>query len=260
MLPVYNGEERLQETLEQVHALIQRLRRPCEVLAVDDGSSDATVEILERWASSHPELVVLRHEENRGKGAALKTAVAASKGALILTVDADATYSLDDAENFLRPLEQGHGASIANRRDPRTRFLLNPRHFAYVGRRHWIGGVFVWISQRLLGLRVNDVQAGFKCYRGEVARAIFPRVEAERFAFDVELLALLELAGVAIAEIPVTLVYRHQESTVRIARDGWRMVRRILAVRSKVRRLRRSGELSGLLEHEGAAPASAPDS
>lgn len=244
VLPVFNGEARLAQTLDEVHALIQRLRKPCEVLAVDDGSSDATPRILEQWGASHPELRVLTHDVNRGKGAALKTAVAASRGELVLTVDADATYSLDTAESFLEPLLDGAGASIANRRDPNTRFLLNPRDFAYVGRRHVVGGVFGWITRRMLGLHVQDIQAGYKAYRGEVARELFPQVEADRFAFDLEILALLELSNQRIAELPVVLVYRHQPSTVKLFRDGWRMLRRLWAVRGKVKRLRRSGVLA----------------
>lgn len=244
VLPVYNGEARLRQTLEQVHALIQRLRRPCEVLAVNDGSSDGTAQILQAWGTSHPELRLLAHEQNRGKGAALKTAVAASLGELVLTVDADATYSLDEAETFLDPLMAGAGAAIANRRDPETRFLLHPRDFAYVGRRHLIGGIFGWISRRMLGLHVSDIQAGFKAYRGEVARELFPQVEADRFAFDLEILALLELSNQRVVELPVVLVYRHQPSTVKLFRDGGRMLGRLWSVRAKVKRLRRSGVLA----------------
>ena len=243
-LPVKDGEARLGQMLEQVDALVGRLDRTCEVIAVDDGSVDATARLLADFAAVHPYLKVVTHERNRGKGAALKTAAAASNGELLLTMDADATYSLDVVDAFLEALESGHDAAIGNRRDRRSQFVLHPRDFAYIGRRHTMGWIYGVVARLLGGLRVKDSQAGFKAYRGEVARKLFPQVEAERFAFDVEILALLQFYRHPIAELPVIYVYRHQPSTVHLFRDGFRMLRRLLTVRLKLRRLRRSGRFA----------------
>jgi len=241
VLPVYDGEARLQQTLEQVDEVIRRLGRPCEVLAVDDGSRDGSRAILDAHATGRDDVKVLVHDVNRGKGEALKTAAAASTGQFVLTVDADATYLLETVEEFLEALQNGHDAAIANRRDARTRFVLNPRDFAYVGRRHAMGWVFAALARTFTGVQYRDFQAGYKAYRGDVARTLFPRVEAERFAFDIELLALLQHHGHAVAEIPVTYVYRHQPSTVKLFRDGFRMINRLWQVRVKLKRLKRSG-------------------
>jgi len=243
-LPVKDGEARLQQTLDEVEAAGARLGRAFEIVAVDDGSTDGTRGILERHAAGRPHVRVLVHDENQGKGAALKSAAAVSRGAILATIDADATYALDGLPDFLAAIEAGCDAAIGNRRDARTRFLLNPRDFAYVGRRHAMGWLFGWLGRVITGVRVADFQAGYKVYRGEVARRLFPQVEAQRFAFDVEILALLQHGGHRIAELPVTYVYRHQPSTVKLFRDGFRMVARLLRVRRKLRRLRRSGRFA----------------
>ena len=238
-LPVKDGEARLQQTLDEVEEAARRLGRSFEVLAVDDGSTDGTRAILEAHAAGRDDVRVLVHEVNQGKGAALKTATAASRGEVLLNLDSDATYALDTLPAFLDAIEGGADAAVGNRRDPRTRFVLNPRDFAYVGRRHAMGWIFGWLGRRITGVRVADFQAGYKVYRGEVARRLFPQVEAERFAFDVEILALLQHHGHPVAELPVTYVYRHQPSTVKLFRDGFRMISRLLRVRAKLKRLPR---------------------
>ncbi len=244
VLPVKDGEARLAQMLHDVDEVVQRLGKPCEVIAVDDGSVDGTRRVLDEFASGHPYLQVLAHEQNRGKGEALKTGAAASSGERVLTVDADATYQLDSVEDFLDALDQGHGAAIGNRRDSRTQFVLNTRDFAYVGRRHAMGWVFGCLSRLFARVKVDDYQAGYKAYDGDVARSLFPEVDAERFAFDIEILALLHHYGHRIAELPVTYVYRHQPSTVKLFRDGFRMLRRLWQVRRKVKKLVRSGKFA----------------
>lgn len=235
-IPVKNGEARLLETLEQVAACEEGLKCRCEVIVVDDGSTDGTPRILADFASNHPYVCVLRHEKNRGKGAALKTAVERSRGDFVLTLDGDASYSLEPLPAYLEAVQRGYALAIGNRRDPRTRFVLHPGDLAYVGRRHFFGWVFGWLARRVAGVAVADCQAGFKLYRGEVARKLFATVEAERFGFDVEILALARLEGYRVAELPVVYLYKHQPSTVKLLRDGLRMLRRLFLVRAKVRR------------------------
>lgn len=241
-VPVKDGEERLGLCLRQIDTFVEGWGEPCELIVVDDGSTDATPEILAAFADDHAYVRVLRHEVNRGKGAALKSAVAESRGELVATIDADATYALDPLPRFIEAIRAGHDAAIANRRDWRTQFVLHPRDFVYVGFRHALGGLFSWLARSVVGLRVSDCQAGFKVFDGAVARRLFPEVEADRFGFDVEVLALLQAEGLGVAELPATYLYEHQRSTVRLAHDGAHMLKRLFRVRGMLRRRRRSGE------------------
>jgi glycosyltransferase involved in cell wall biosynthesis len=240
-VPVKDGLGHLGETLDQITAFAQELGRSYELIVVDDGSRDGTRELLEMRAAADPHLRVLHHEGNRGKGAALKTAAASSRGALLISLDADASYDLATAREGIRALEGGADAAIGDRRDPRSQFVLHPRQFAYIGLRHAIGWVFNRLARLLTGIRVEDVQCGFKCYRGELARRVFPQVEDDRFAFDLELIALLQQEGCAIAELPVVYTDRDQPTTVRFLHDGALMLRRMLRISAKLRRRRRSG-------------------
>jgi glycosyltransferase involved in cell wall biosynthesis len=238
-VPVWNGASRLREALHQIEEFAAGFPEPCELIVVDDGSRDETPEILRDFAAGRAWARVITHEQNRGKGAALKTAVAASRGELLLTLDGDASYTLDVLPDFLGALRRGHDAAIGNRRDRRTRFVLHPRDFAYVGRRHAIGGLYTWLARTIAGVDVHDCQAGFKTYRGDVARRLFPQVSADRFGFDVELLALLQFHGLRVIELPVTFLYKHQPSTVKLIRDGLSLLRRLFLVRIEFERRRR---------------------
>lgn len=240
-IPVKDGAAHLAETLDQVARFASGLARSFELIVVDDGSRDATPEILAKRAATDPRLRVLRHERNRGKGAALKTAAAASRAQVLVTLDADASYDLAMALPALEEIAAGADAAIGDRRDPRSQFVLHPRQFAYIGLRHAIGWLYNRLARLLTGIRVEDVQCGFKCYRGELARRLFPQVEEDRFAFDLELIALLQQEGCRIAELPVVYTDRDQPTTVRFLRDGWGMLRRMLRISAKLRRRRRSG-------------------
>lgn len=240
-LPVKDGAERLPRCLAQVEAFVDGWEGRCEIVAVDDGSRDATGRLLAELAARRDDVRVLTFARNRGKGAALRAAAKASSGRMLLAMDADATYGLERLPAFVEAVERGADAAIGNRRDPGTRFVLHPRDFPYIGLRHALGAAFGWLARAIVGIRLSDSQAGFKLLRGDLARALFERVETDRFAFDVELLALLQHEQCSVVELPVTYLYEHQPSTVRLARDGLRMLRHLVRIRGTLRRLRRSG-------------------
>lgn len=241
-IPVKDGAAFLNETLDQTFAFALEFARPYEVIVVDDGSRDATAEILETRSRRDAALRVLTHERNRGKGAALKSAAAAARGTLLVTFDADASYSLSTAHECIAAIEAGADAAIGNRRDPRTQFVLHPRQFPYIGLRHFVSGIFNRLARLLTRVQVEDVQCGFKCYRSELARRFFPLVEDDRFAFDVELIALMRQQDCKITELPVIYTNSAQPTTVRLIRDGAQMIARMLRISAKLRRFKRSGE------------------
>ena len=240
-IPVKDGEAWLDTTLDDVDAYVRNSPLRCEVIVVDDGSQDHTARILAKRQATCPYLKVLTHPENRGKGAALKTGIAASVGAVVLAMDADATYSLEALPRCFEKISLGYDVAIGNRRAKSTRFILHPSDFLYVALRHAIGAVFSALAAHVVGLRVHDSQCGFKVYRGEVARRVFGQLQEEKFAADVEIIALLQQTGASVAEVPVVYVYRRQQTSVRLVRDGLRMGRSLFRIRRRMRRQRRSG-------------------
>lgn len=240
-LPVKNGGKWLTHTLDEIDGFLRGYHRSCEVIVVDDGSTDGTSETLRTLAEQRDYLRVLTHPVNRGKGAALVTAILAAEGRYVFTMDSDATYSAQDLPRFLAPLEEGYDAVFGNRRDARTRFILHPVHFPYIGFRHALGWLFALAVRLVIGGRVSDPQCGFKAYRGEVIRRIAPLIRQERFAFDAEVLSWLGLFERRIAEVPVLYVYRQQHSSVRLFRDGLRMATALFRIRAQAWRRRRTG-------------------
>jgi dolichyl-phosphate beta-glucosyltransferase len=242
-LPVKDGGEWLPHTLDEIDEFLSQYDHSCEVIVVDDGSTDGTAEILRDRATQRSGLRVLTHTANRGKGAALVTAITASAGKYVFTMDSDATYSVRDLPRFLDRLQEGNDAVFGNRRDAETRFVLHPIHFPYIGLRHALGWLFALAVRWVVGGQVADPQCGFKAYRGDVIRRIAPLIREQHFAFDSEVLSLLGVFGSQIAEVPVLYVYRQQHSSVRLVRDGLRMAVALFRIRSRARRRLRTGEL-----------------
>lgn len=215
VVPAYNESERLGATLARVLAWSARDGRVIEVVVVDDGSSDRTAEIAA--AGGDRRVRVLRLPVNRGKGAALRAGVVASRGRLVLLTDADLSTPIEEVARLEAALA-GADVAIGSRAVDGARIVEHQPFW-----REWSGRVF----NRLLRLAaiggLHDTQCGFKLLRGDVARELFPRLTIERFAYDVELLWLAERSGYRIREVGVE--WRNDASSrVRLWRDGPRML------------------------------------
>ncbi|MAE72333.1 MAG: glycosyl transferase [Gemmatimonadetes bacterium] len=233
VIPTFNEERIVEESVARMLPAI-RGGGSFEVIFSDDGSADQTPAILRRLARSHTEIRVVGHERNRGKGAAIKAGVLASRGRFVLYTDADLVYGVDQVDAYRAALAGGADLAIGSRGHPDTRFVLHPRHFPYLSLRHRIGVTYIALVNRLLGLGVSDTQCGFKMIRGDVARELFSETRIEDFAFDVELLCLARMRGFKIVELPVQLRYRGSPSSVRLMTDAPRMILDLLAIRMRI--------------------------
>ena len=215
IIPAYNESRRIQATLDRVLAYLRGRRRSFEILVVDDGSQDATAESVR--LRGEPEVVVLVSPANRGKGAAVRRGVAASKGENVLLTDADLSVPIEDIER-LEPLLEGGAAVVCGSRGlPDSRILI-----PQPGYRQRMGRTFNWILRRLSLSNFRDTQCGFKLFRGSAARRIFSLCRVDGFAFDVEVLFLAQRMGYRAAEVPVR--WQHvPESRVHPVLDASRM-------------------------------------
>jgi dolichyl-phosphate beta-glucosyltransferase len=199
VVPAYNEEQRLEPTLEAMERWLQARGESFEVVVVDDGSRDATLEIARGFAGRHPGFRAVGLPENRGKGAAVREGFASSRGELVLFSDADLSTPMDELDRLRSALENGAGVAIASRALPESN--LEVRQVWY---REAMGKTFNALVRLATGLPVRDTQCGFKLMRGEDARALAVDMREDGFSFDVELLLLAGRRGLAVREIPVT--------------------------------------------------------
>jgi dolichyl-phosphate beta-glucosyltransferase len=198
VIPAFNEEERLGATLRQVVGYLRRRGVSYEVIVVDDGCRDRTIAVAEGFAGVG--VRVLRHEHNRGKGAAVRTGVLASQGNEVLLTDADASTPIEEIAKLERRLSEAPmviGSRAVAGADIR-------QHQPFY--RELMGKTFNLIVH-LLGVRgVQDTQCGFKLMAGDVARELCAEQRIDGFAFDVELVWLARRHGYRVAEVGVIWV------------------------------------------------------
>src|SRR5688572_18040675 len=234
VVPAYNEEQRLPDTLSQILAYLDRQAYRSEIVVADDGSTDRTAEVVEQLSAQHAGIRLLRLD-HRGKGFAVRAGALAARGEYVLLCDADLAVPIEEWERLRSSLEDGYDIAIGSREGLGARRLGEPWY------RHFMGRVFNLIVRIFAVGGIQDTQCGFKALRLPVAADLFQRVriygeDAPRVqgaavtAYDVEVLFLARRRGYRIAEIPVPWRYG-TETKVNPLRDSWRNLRDVLAVR-----------------------------
>ena len=226
VIPAFNEAERIGYTLEKVVSYLSDQAYSWEVLVVDDGSSDDTAALANKWAdTSESELQV--HVEtvpHGGKGWAVKRGMLAASGRYRFMCDADLAMPIEQLGAFLDRMEEGYDIVIGSRQTAGARRFDEPVH------RHIMGRIFNW-SVRLFAVGgLQDTQCGFKCFRGEVAEQLFRLQRTRGFGFDVEILYMAKKTGLSVLEIPIDW-YHQSSSKVRPYVDSFLMLRDTLVLR-----------------------------
>lgn len=228
VIPAHNEESRLPRTLEQVFAFLDTQSYPSEVVVVENGSTDRTLELARGFAARHPNLKLI-HTDGRGKGLAVRLGMLAASGEYAFMCDADLSMPIDQVSRFLPPALPGVQVAIGSREVKGARRFDEPAH------RH-IGGRFINLLIRLLILpRLQDTQCGFKCFSRSVARDLFQAQVLDGWSFDIELLYIAYRRGYTVVEVPVDWYYR-SESKVSAVPDALRMISDIFRIRANGRR------------------------
>jgi dolichyl-phosphate beta-glucosyltransferase len=223
VIPALNEEERLPATLEQVFDFLGRQNYTAEIVVVENGSTDRTLQVAQDFAIRHPALRPL-HEPQRGKGRAVKRGMLAARGIYRFVCDADLSMPIDELSHFLPPELNGAEIAIGSREAPGSVRYHEP------WRRHVSGRVFNWLIRLLLLPGLNDTQCGFKCFSAAAAEEIFPRLTLLGWSFDVEALYIARKHGYHIVEIPIDW-YFNPDSKISLLRDSWRMAGDLLTIR-----------------------------
>lgn len=229
VVPMFNEAERLERGVGAILAHLAARHAGAEILLVDDGSVDATARLAARMLARHPGLRgrMLRFEDNRGKGAAVRAGMRAASGEVRAFVDADNATPIEELERLL-PLLRSPRSIVIGSRGLDGSQLERRQPWAREG----MGRCFNLLLRRVSGLPYRDTQCGFKLFGREAAERCFARQTIEGFAFDVELLWIAGLEGLDVVEVPIR--WRHvPQSRVRMLRDAMRMARDAWHVRQR---------------------------
>jgi len=227
VIPAYNEAARLPATLQTVLDYLDRAwTRQFEILVVDDGSYDGTAACVKEAARARAELRLLRNPGNRGKGYSVRHGMLKARGQWVLFTDADLSAPIEEIEKLWEAVQREEAAiAIGSRALDRSLIGVHQPWW-----REWAGRIFNLFMRVLVGLPFRDTQCGFKLFRRDAVKAIFPRQRIERFGFDVEVLYLARKLGFKTVEVPVR--WNHAEGTrVSMLRDSLDMFLDLLRVR-----------------------------
>lgn len=224
IIPAFNEEARLPETLRRIAAYVRASGRGTEVLVVDDGSTDRTAAVAESFRAECPALFILSNGVNRGKGFSVRHGMREARGRIVLFTDADLSSPIEEADKLLAALEH-HDVAIGSRALDRSLISVHQSRA-----RELAGIIFNYLVRLILHLPFVDTQCGFKAFRREPCRILIEQQRIERFGFDPELLYLARHHQLRAAEIPVR--WAHSPATkVSMLRDSLRMFLDIFYIR-----------------------------
>jgi dolichyl-phosphate beta-glucosyltransferase len=196
VIPAYNEEIRIVPTIGAIASYVSELGVAWELLVVDDGSKDQTIELVESLEMVN--LRVLRAESNSGKGSAVQRGMLAAQGRYILFDDADNSTPIEELGNLLRKLEEeDYDIAIGSR----AAIGAVEKHRSLL--RRMLSNGLRWMVRNIFRIDVRDTQCGFKLFKQEAARRLHSAQTLAGFSFDLEILYLASKLGYRIAEVPV---------------------------------------------------------
>ncbi len=229
IIPAFNEEARIGPTLDALVDYLEAQPYSREIVVVDDGSTDDTVTVVESREAAPGTPVRVEPIPHAGKGWAVRHGMLATAGRYRFMCDADLAMPVRHLGDFLARMDQGYDVVIGSRE------AEGARRFGEGVGRHFRGRVFNWIVRLVAVGGFQDTQCGFKCFRGEVAEALFRGQVTRGWGFDVEILYLATRRRLRVLEMPID--WHHQElSRVGSLVEPFSMLRDAVAVRVRAAR------------------------
>ena len=226
IIPAYNEETLIASTLDCLNSYLSRRPESYEIIVVDDGSQDRTVERVQEWHVKNPAVLSVRvNSQNMGKGFSIRRGVLESRGTYIIFIDADLPYELNAIDGFLEALQNGCDLAVGSRVLPGSQVKGVPLL------RYIAGQIFSWMVQAVLLTGIPDTQCGFKSFTALAAREVFRRVTIGGFGFDVEMLFIARKLRFKIQPVAVQMIEHRHRSRVRLIADSLRMFTNLFTVR-----------------------------
>ncbi len=225
VIPAYNEEKRIASSLKSIVSYLNNQEFQSEIIMVDDGSTDNTIQLVEGLDVNGINLNIIWNERNSGKCYSIRRGVQESAGEIILFSDADLSTPIEEFEKFLPYLNDGYDVVIGSRGLPESDIEVHQ-----VWYREWMGKKFGSLVRFMALPGISDSQCGFKCFTKSSSERIFPRQKLNGFCFDVELLYITKKMNYQIKEVPIC--WRNSPaSKVNPIRDSIRMFFDLLKIR-----------------------------
>ncbi|MBQ8276231.1 MAG: glycosyltransferase [Clostridia bacterium] len=227
-IPMYNETSIIADTAKTLtEYMTANFPGEYEIIFSDDGSTDGSADLVRGLAL--PGVRVVGYEKNRGKGCAVRTALLAAQGDIVMFTDADLAYGTDViarvVETFGNNPESGMVIGSRN--------LSEDGYEGYTFLRRLMSKVYIRVLCMVGGFKLSDSQCGCKAFRREAVQAIFPRCQVDGFAFDFEAILWAQKLGIKITEMPVKVI-NHRESKVRVLRDTVKMLGDLRRMRKRI--------------------------
>lgn len=227
-IPMYNESSIIADTAKTVSDYMAANFEDYEVLFSNDGSTDNSAAIVEGLAL--PNVRVVGYEKNQGKGCAVRTAMLAADGDVIMFTDADLAYGTDVIKRVYDIFETTQTDIVIGSRN-----INKDGYEGYTFTRKVTSKAYIKVLGIAGGLKLSDSQTGCKAFSRKAAHDIFSRCEVNRFAFDFEAILWAQKLGYKFTEMPVKII-NHRESKVRIVRDSARMLRDLRKMKKRIKR------------------------
>lgn len=233
VVPTYNAMAFIDATVVRLRRFVTEHPDWC-VLFICDGCSDGSAEHLATLLrDDSPSMKVESYVRNRGKGYALRLGLTQATTPFRVFTDVDLAYDPDEALKIVRVLEAGADVAVVNRASPESCFLISPRDFPNIYRRHLMSRSFNWWLRQVLPIKILDTQAGLKGVTAAAWEIVGPKMNCDGFFVDVELLARAQVEGLVLRETPI--VFRYADpTTVRMVKHGGQMFLDTLRLRRKL--------------------------
>ena len=228
-IPMYNEASIIKQTAQTVSDYMAANFDDYEVIFSNDGSSDGCDKLVEEM--NLPNVKVVGYEKNMGKGYAVRTAMLAADGDVVMFTDADLAYGTEVVKRV-------YDTFVAN---PDSDMVIGSRNLSkdgyegYTALRKLMSKVYIKVLCIAGGFKLSDSQCGCKAFTGDAVKKIFPRCEVNRFAFDFECILWAVKYGMKITEMPVKII-NHRESKVNIVKDTLRMLRDLRKMKKRIKK------------------------
>ena len=232
IIPVYNEEKTIKDIIEKVQSINLNYSIKKELLIINDGSKDDSDEILQKITKKYNNIKYIKHKKNRGKGAAIRTALANCNGDIILIQDSDLEYNPEDYNKLLKPIIENKAPVVYGSRLLKTKLkLFGKDKTLHIS--HYFGNKFLTFMTNLLyNKKITDMETGYKIFKSSVIKNI--KLESNRFEIEPEITSKILKSKHSIYEVPISFNPRKFEEGKKITwKDGIKALYYLLKYRFK---------------------------